>query len=87
MFLSLHCNIDESYLYVKKTDICKFRVPNNIAWYEFCLGNISKYFTKGELSEISLNGTAFDFSVDHSPFEKEDVLDIHEYLIKKNSKQ
>lgn len=87
MLLSLHCNIDESYLYVKKTEICKFRVPNNIPWCEFCLGSISKYFTKDKLNEISLDGTVFDFSVDHSPFEKEGLLDIHGYFIKKNSKQ
>ena len=32
-------------------------------WHGFCLGTVSKEFTKDELSEISLNGTVCDFSV------------------------
>ena len=47
----------------------------------FRLGSISK----DEQSEISLNGTAYDFSVDHSSIEKEDILNIHKYLIVKNN--
>ena len=35
-------------------------------WYNFCLRSISKDFTKNEQSEISLNGTVYDFSVDSS---------------------
>ena len=55
--LSLHCNGDESYLYVNKTEICKFKANNNISWYNFCLGSLSKDLTKDEQKEISLNGT------------------------------
>ena len=36
----------------------------NRGWCNFCLGSLSKNFTKDEQSEISLNGTAYDFSVD-----------------------
>ena len=43
---------------------------------------ITIYFTKVKLCEISLSSTIYDFSVDHSPIEKEDILDFHEYLIK-----
>ena len=35
------------------------------------------------MRETSLNYTVYDFSVDHSTTEKEDILNIHEYLIKK----
>ena len=45
--LSLHYNADESYLYVNKTEIYKFKAKDNISWYTFCLGSVSKYFTKG----------------------------------------
>ena len=83
--LSLHCHGDSSYFYVNKTRICKFKVQDNIRWYEFCLGNVSKDFTKDEKSDISLNGIVYDFSVDHSPIEKEDILNIHEYLMVKNN--
>ena len=30
-------------------------------------------------SEISLNGTVYDFSVDHSSIKKEDIVNIHQY--------
>ena len=58
---NLHYNGDESYLYVNKTEICKFKANDNVSWYNFCLGSISKDFTKYEQSEISLNGTVYDF--------------------------
>ena len=72
--LILHYNGDESYLYVYKTEICKFKANNNINWYNFYLGSISKDFTKDELSEISLNGTAYNFSVGHSSLKKKTFL-------------
>ena len=63
--LSLHYNSDESYLYVNTTGICKFKTKDNIRWYNFYLGSVSKDFTKDEQSEISLNCTVYDFSADH----------------------
>ena len=66
--LSLHYNGDESYLYVNKTEICKFKANNNIIWYNFCLGSLSKDFSKDEQSEISLNGFEYNFSVDQPYF-------------------
>ena len=44
--LSLHYNGDESYLYVNKTEICKFKVNENISCYNCCLLSVSKDFTK-----------------------------------------
>ena len=79
--LNLHCNGDESYLHVTKKEICKFKAKDNISWYNFCLRSISKDFTKDDQSEISLNGTMYDFSVDHSSIKKEGILHIHQYLI------
>ena len=64
--LSLHYNGDDSYLYGNKTEFYKFKGNDNITWYKFCLGSASKDFIKDEQSEISLNGTVYDFSVDHS---------------------
>ena len=60
---SLHYNGNESYLHVSKKEICKFKPHDNMPWHEFCLGTVSKEFTKDELSEICLNGTVCDFSV------------------------
>ena len=50
--LTLHYNGANSYLYVNKTEIYKFRAYDNIRWHEFCLGSVSKDFTKNEQSEI-----------------------------------
>ena len=77
--LSLHYNGEESYLYVNKTEICKFKAKDNVSWYNFCLGSVSKDFTKDKQTEISLNVTVYDFSVDHSSIRKEDILNIHQY--------
>ena len=83
--LSLHYNSDESYLYVNTTGICKFKTKDNIRWYNFYLGSVSKDFTKGEQSEISLNCTVYDFSADHCWIRKEDTFNIHQYLMIKNN--
>ena len=72
--LSLHYNDDESYLCVSKTEICKFKANDNISWYNCCLGSKSKDFTKDEQREISLNGTVYDFSIDHSSIKKKTCL-------------
>ena len=66
IFLSLHYKGNESYLYVNKTEICKFKAKDSISWYYFCLGNISNNYTKDDQSGISLDGAVYDFSVDHS---------------------
>ena len=50
---------------------------DNIDWYKFCLGSITKDSTKNEKSEISFNGTEYHFSVDHNSFKKEDIFNIH----------
>ena len=47
----------------------------------FCSGSLSKVFTKDEQSDISLNGTIYDLSVDHSLIKKEDKFIIHQYLM------
>ena len=77
--LSLHYNGNESYLYLNKTEICKFKATHYIRWYNFCLESISKDFTQDEHSKISLNGAVYDFSNDYSPIKKEDILNIHQY--------
>ena len=47
----------------------------------FWSGSLSKVFTKDEQSDISLNGTIYDLSVDHSLIKKEDKFIIHQYLM------
>ena len=73
-------------MYVNKTEICKFKVNDNTSGYNFCLGSVSKDFTKDEQSEFFLYGTLYDLSADHSPIKKEDAFNIHQYLMVKNNK-
>ena len=40
---------------------------------------------ESEKSKISLNANVYDFSLCHSSVEKEDILNIHEYLMVKNN--
>ena len=70
---------------VNKTEICKFKTNDNITWYDFCLGIISDNFTKVEQKEISLNGTAYNFSLDQSSIKKDYILNIIEYLMVQNN--
>ena len=58
---------------------------NDIRWYNFCLGSVPNDFTKDEHSETSLNGTVYDLSVDHGSIKKEDILNIHKYLMVHNN--
>ena len=50
--LSLRYSGAKSYLYVNKTEICKFKANYNISRYNFCLRIILKGFTKDEESGI-----------------------------------
>ena len=49
-------------MHVNKTEICKFKAKDKISWYNFCLGSVSKDLTIDEQSDISLNGTVYDFT-------------------------
>ena len=83
--LSLHYDGDDSYSYVNKAEVCKFKANDNVSWYNFYLRSNSKDFTEDKQSEMSLFGTVYDFSVDHNSIKKEDILNIHKYLIVKTN--
>ena len=62
------------------------KAKDDINWYNYCLESIWKDFTKDEQIEISLNATTvYDFSVDNSLIEKEEILNVHQYLMIKNN--
>ena len=83
--LSLQYNGNESYLYVNKTEIYKFIANDKICWHTFCLQSVSKDFAKDEQNEISVTESISHFIVDHSSIKKEDIPDIHQYLMVKNN--
>ena len=49
-----------------------------------CLGNISKDWSVSNMKKIGLNGYVYDFIVNYGAIGVDDILDIHNYLTKKN---
>ena len=83
--LSLHYNGANSYLFVNGKEIHKFRAKDSeIVATALCLGNISKDWSVGNLRNTRLNGFLYDFSVDYDPIAVDDILDIHNYFMKRN---
>ena len=82
--LSLHYNGDNSYLFVNGTKIHKFKAKDTeINPYNLSLGNISKDFSKSNIKKTRFNGYIYDFSVYYDPIDVNDIIDIHQYLMKK----
>ena len=81
----LHYNGDNSYLFVNRKEIIKFKAKDSeVVAYPLCLGNISKDFSVDHMKKTGLNGYVYDFSVDYDAIAVDDILDIHKYLMKKN---
>ena len=79
--LSLHYNGANSYLFVNGKEIHKFKAKDSeIVATPLCLGNISKV---DNMKKTGLNGNFYDFSVDYDAAAVDDILEIHNYLIKK----
>ena len=84
--LSLHYNGANSYLFVNGTEIHKFKAKDSeIVAAPLCLGNISKDWPVDNMKKTRFNGYVYDFSVDYDAIAVDDILDIHEYLMKKNN--
>ena len=78
--LRLHYNRANSYLFVNGTEIYKFKAKDSeIVASPLCLGNISK----GWSVKTGFNGYVYEFSVDYDATYRDDILDIHKYLMKK----
>ena len=83
--LSLYYNGANSYLFVNGKEIHKFKTKDSeIVATPFCLENISKDLSVGNTKKTGLNGYVYDFSIDYDAIAVNDILDIHNYLMKKN---
>ena len=81
---NLHDNGVNSYLFVQGKEIIKFRGKDSeIVVTALFLGNNSKGWSVDNM-RIGLNGYAYDLSVDYSVIAGDDILHIHNYLMKKN---
>ena len=83
--LNLHYSGANSYFFVNGTEIIKFKAKDSeIAAMPLCLRNISKDWSADNMKKTGFNGYLYDFSVDYDATDVDDIVDIHEYLMKKN---
>ena len=83
--LSLLYNGANRYLFVNDIEIHKFKAKySEIVATPLCLGNISKDWSVDNMKKTGLNGYVYDFSIDYDALAVVDILDIHNYLMKKN---
>ena len=78
--------MSNSYLFVTGTEIYKFKAKySEIVVTPLCLGNISKDWSVDYMKKTGFNGYVYDFRVDYDSTDVDDILDIHNYLMKKNN--
>ena len=84
--LILYYNGANSYLFVNGKEIHKFKAKDSeIVATPLSLGNISKDWSIDNMKKkTGLHEYVYDFSVDYDDIAVDDILDIHNYLMKKN---
>ena len=83
---SLCYNGANSYLLVNCTEIQKLKAKDSeIIVSPLCLGNISKDWSADNIKKTGFNGYVYDFSVDYDATDVDDIVDIHNFLMKKNN--
>ena len=84
--LSLHYDGDNSYQFVNGKEIINFKAKDSeIVPYPLCLGNFSKDFDLCFMEKTELTGYVYDFAVDYWAIANDKILDIHDYLMKRNN--
>ena len=79
--MSLHCNHDNSYLFVNGKEVYKFKADDKNVNFptQYCLGSISNKFDAADSRQLSLKGNVYDFSVDYDTINKSDIINIHKF--------
>ena len=84
--MNLHYNSDNSYLFVNGKEVTKFKTKDSeLIKYPMCLEGLSKDYTKNSRKDTGLYGNVYDFSVDYNAITIDKIVDIHDYLMKKNN--
>ena len=85
--LSLHCNGDDSYLFVNGRQELKYKTKTDqLVKEKLCIGNVSDQWTTSESEKTGLSGNIYDFLVDYQEIVGTNkILDIHKYLIIKHN--
>ena len=72
-------------MFVNGTKIIKFNAKDSeTVATPLCLGNISRGWSVDNMRNTGLNGFVYDFNVDFDAIAVDDILEIHNYLMKKN---
>ena len=72
-------------MFVNGTKIIKFKAKDSeTVTTPLCLGNISRGWSVDNMRNTGLNGFVYDFNVDFDAIAVDDILEIHNYLMKKN---
>ena len=72
-------------MFVNGKEIHKFKVKDSeIVATPLFLGSISKTWTVDNMKKTGLNGYVYDFTVDSGAIAADDILHIHNYLMKNN---
>ena len=72
-------------MFVNGKEIHKFNVKDSeIVATPLCLGNILKDCSVDNMKKTGLNGYVYGFSVDYDTIAVNDILNIDNYLMKKN---
>ena len=81
----MHYNGANSHIFASGTESFKFRAKDSeIVATPLCLQNISEDWSVDNLKKTGFHGYVYDFSVDYEATDVDDILDIHNYLMKKN---
>ena len=84
--LSLHYNGDNSYLFVNGKQVINFKGKNSeLIKYPTCLRGLSKDYDTNSRKDTGLYENVYDFSVDYNAITNDKIVDIHNYLMKKNN--
>ena len=71
-------------MFVNGTEIYKFKEKDpEIVLSPLYLGNISKDWSLDNMKKTGFTGYVYDFSVDYSVTDVDDIKDIHKYLVEK----
>ena len=84
--LTLHYNGDDSYLFVNGKEAIIYKAKNQSVSGKLSLGNISADFNQANKKSTGFYEYVYDFSADyHQAIANDKILDIHQYLMKKNN--
>ena len=85
--LSLHCNGNNSYLFVNGRQELKLKAKTDqLVKEKLCIGNLNDQWTTSESEKIGLYGKIYDFVVDYEQISGvKAIYDMHRYLKTKHN--